>query len=157
MNNRDKKTAINFEQLRQLHTGNSVPLVSSAVLAGILAFMQRNVISSAVIINWFSLIALIMFSRGIVSFSYQRAPTDIKADTHLWLLRFRLGILASGVAWGSSGFLLFPANDPQNQLFLLFILAGLTSGAVTSYAADFVSALVFSLLVLVPIIIRLSL
>jgi signal transduction histidine kinase/CheY-like chemotaxis protein len=157
MKNRDKKTAIKFEQLRQLYSGNSVPLVSSAVLAGILAFMQRNVISSAVIINWFSLIALIMFSRGIISFTYQRASTDIKADTHRWLFRFRLGILASGVAWGSSGFLLFPANDPQNQLFLLFILAGLTSGAVTSYAADFVSALVFSLLVLVPIIIRLSL
>ena len=157
MNNMDKKTAIQFEQLRQLYSGNSVPLVSSTVLAGILAFMQRNVISTTVVVSWFSLIALIMFSRAIINCTYHRSSTDTKAETHLWLLRFRQGILISGVAWGASGFLLFPANDPQNQLFLLFILAGLTSGAVTSYAADFVSALVFSILVLAPIIIRLSL
>ncbi len=157
MNNMDKKTAIHFEQLRQLYSGNSVPLVSSAVLAGILAFMQRNVISTTVVVSWFSFIALIMFSRAIINFTYHRSSTDTKAETHLWLLWFRLGILISGVAWGASGFLLFPANDLQNQLFLLFILAGLTSGAVTSYAADFVSALVFSILVLAPIIIRLSL
>ena len=157
MNNMDKKTAIQLEQLRQLYSGNSVPLVSSAALAGILAFMQRNVISSTVVVSWFALIALIMFSRAIINFAYHRSSTDTEAKTHLWLLRFRLGILTAGLAWGASGFLLFPANDPQNQLFLLFILAGLTSGAVTSYAADFISALVFSLLVLAPIIIRLFL
>ena len=61
MNNMDKKTAIQLEQLRQLYSGNSVPLVSSAALAGILAFMQRNVISSTVVVSWFALIALIMF------------------------------------------------------------------------------------------------
>ena len=157
MNKLDKKTAIQLEQLRQLYSGSSVPLVSSAVLAGILAFMQRNVISSTVVVSWFSLIALILFSRGVINFAYQRASTESKADTQRWLLRFRLGILTSGIVWGSAGFLLFPANDSQNQLFLLFILAGLTSGAVTSYAADFISAFVFSVLVLAPIIIRLSL
>ena len=157
MNKLDKKTAIQLEQLRELYSGSIVPLVSSAVLAGILAFMQRNVISSTVVVSWFFLIALIMFSRGIVNFAYQRASTESKAEPQRWLLRFRLGILISGVVWGAAGFLLFPANDPKNQLFLLFILAGLTSGAVTSYAADFVSAFVFSVLVLAPIIIRLSL
>ena len=65
MNKLDKKTAIQLEQLRQLYSGSSVPLVSSAVLAGILAFMQRNVISSTVVVSWFSLIALILFSRGL--------------------------------------------------------------------------------------------
>ena len=157
MNKLDKKTAIQFEQLRQLYSGSTVPLVSSAVLAGILAFMQRNVISSTVVVSWFALIALIMILRGIINFAYQCASTELKIETQRWLLRFRLGIMSSGVVWGASGFLLFPANEPQNQLFLLFILAGLTSGAVTSYAADFVSAFVFSILVLAPIIVRLCL
>ena len=155
MNNLDKNSAIQFEQLRQLYSVGNVPLVASAVLAVILAFVQRDVISFNVILIWLSLIALILLSRAFINFAYQRTSSDNKLETHRWLLRFRLGIFASGVIWGASGFLLFPPDESQHQLFLLFILAGLTSGAVTSYAADSVSALMFSLLVLAPIIIRL--
>ncbi len=157
MNNLDNKAAIQFEQLRQLYSLNVAPLVTSSFLAAILAYMQREVISSTVVVAWFSLITLIMFSRAILTFAYQRSSTTSLTRTHLWRLGFRLGILISGLTWGAAGFLLFPANAPQNQLFLLFILAGLTAGAVTSYAADIVSALLFSLLVLTPIIIRLTL
>ncbi|MEI8209142.1 MAG: diguanylate cyclase, partial [Methylococcales bacterium] len=157
MNTLDKKTAIQFEQLRQLYSENIIPLVSSAILALILAVMQRDVISSTVLVSWFSSIILIMVSRTILTLSYQRSSSRSKNRTYLWLLRFRLGILISAVVWGAAGFLLFPANEPQHQMFLLFTLAGLTAGAVTSYAADVVSALIFSVVVLTPIIIRLFL
>ena len=157
MNNLNKKAAIQFEQLKQLYSANIIPLVASSILASILAFMQRDVIGSSVVITWFFLIIFIKLSQTIITFAYQRSSSDSKARTHIWLLMFRLGILFSGITWGAAGFLLFPANDPQSQLFLLFILAGLTAGAVTSYAADIFSALLFSVLVLTPIIIRLSL
>ena len=157
MNNLDKKTAMQFEQLRQLYSVNIVPLVTSVILAAILAFMQRNVISPTVVYAWFSLITLIMVSRTILNLIYQRSSTASQSRTHLWLLRFRLGIVISGIIWGAAGFLMFPDDYPQNQLFLLFMLAGLIAGAVNSYAADIVSARVFSVLVLTPIIIRLSL
>ena len=157
MNNLDKKTAMQFEQLSQLYSVNIVPLVTSVILAAILAFMQRNVISPTVVYAWFSLITLIMVSRTILNLIYQRSSTASQSRTHLWLLRFRLGIVISGIIWGAAGFLMFPDDYPQNQLFLLFMLAGLIAGAVNSYAADIVSARVFSVLVLTPIIIRLSL
>ncbi|MEI6544379.1 MAG: hypothetical protein WCL60_12745 [Methylococcales bacterium] len=148
MNNLDKKTAMQFEQLRQLYSVNIVPLVTSVILAAILAFMQRNVISPTVVYAWFSLITLIMVSRTILNLIYQRSSTASQSRTHLWLLRFRLGIVISGIIWGAAGFLMFPDDYPQNQLFLLFMLAGLIAGAVNSYAADIVSARVFSVLVL---------
>ena len=157
MNNLDKKTAMQFEQLSQLYSVNIVPLVTSVILAAILAFMQRNVISPTVVYAWFSLITLIMVLRTILNLIYQRSSTASQSRTHLWLLRFRLGIVISGIIWGAAGFLMFPDDYPQNQLFLLFMLAGLIAGAVNSYAADIVSARVFSVLVLTPIIIRLSL
>jgi diguanylate cyclase (GGDEF)-like protein/PAS domain S-box-containing protein len=157
MSTLDKKTEIQFEQLRQLYSENIIPLVTSVILAGILAVMQRDVISSTVLLAWFSLITLIMVLRTILTLAYQRSSSDSKNRTYLWLLRFRLGILVSAVIWGAAGFLLFPADEPQHQMFLLFTLAGLTAGAVTSYAADVVSALVFSIVVLTPIIIRLFL
>ena len=155
MNSLDKKTAIQSEQLRQMYSASIVPLITSTLLAAILAYMQRDVIGTSVVVAWFSLIALVMFSRAVLTFAYQRSSTDSMVRTNIWLLRFRLGILIAGMAWGSAGLLLFPADYPQYQLFLLFMLAGLTAGAVTSYSADLVSALIFSVLVLAPIIIRL--
>jgi len=156
MNNLDKKNAIQFEQLNQLYSINFVPLITSVILAAILAFVQREVISQTILVAWLSLITLIMVSRTILIFTYHRSSMDTKAETRHWLLMFRLGILITGVTWGAAGILLFPANYPQNQMFLIFMLAGLTAGGVTSYAADIVSALSFSVLVLTPCIIRLT-
>ena len=157
MNNLDKKTAIQLEQLNHLYSVNFLPLFTSVILAAILAFVQRDVISHTVIVTWLSLIILIMISRTMLIYSYQRSSINIKAEIHRWLLRFRLGILITGLVWGAAGIFLFPANYPQNQMFLIFMLAGLTAGAVTSYASDIVSAISFSVLVLTPCIIRLTL
>ena len=156
-NNLDKKTAIQLEQLNHLYSLNFLPLFTSVILAAILAFVQRVVVSPTVIVVWLSLIILIMVARTILIFTYQKASVDTKADTQHWLLRFRVSILITGAVWGAAGVLLFPVNAPQNQMFLIFMLAGLTAGAVTSYASDIVSALSFSVLVLTPCIIRLIL
>jgi diguanylate cyclase (GGDEF)-like protein/PAS domain S-box-containing protein len=63
----------------------------------------------------------------------------------------------SGIVWGSASFLLFPSNNPEHQIFLVFILAGLSAGALVSYAADIISSIIFILLVISPLIIRMFL
>ena len=87
--------------------------------------------------------------------AYQYSQVDDDTTIHAWLVRFRLGVLAVGVAWGSAGFLMFPNNYPQHQMFLIFMLAGLSAGGVISFSADLVSAVVFSIASLLPITIRL--
>ena len=62
--------------------------------------------------------------------------------------------MVSGVVWGSASFLMFPANDPEHQMFLIFMLAGLTAGGVASYSADLVSVIGFSITTLVPLAVR---
>ena len=54
-----------------------------------------------------------------------------------------------------SSFLLFPVNDADHQMFLIFMLAGLTSGGVATYSADLVCVIGFSLAALLPLLIRL--
>ena len=157
MTSLDKKAAIQAEQLRQMYSANVAPLVSSTILAAILAYIQRDVINLAIVVIWFSSIVLIVLLRAALTIVYQRSSVEGGVATHAWLLRFRFGTLAAGLAWGSAGLLLFPVDYPQYQLFLVFMLAGLTAGGVISYSADLVSALIFSVLVLAPIIISLSL
>ena len=155
MNNLNKKTAVQSAQLRQLFSASKVSLVTSTLLASILAYTQREMIASSVVIIWFSLILLVAFSRTVLVNAYQASSLDNEATTHFWLTRFRIGVLAVGVVWGSAGFLMFPTNSPQHQMLLIFMLAGLSAGGVVAFSADLISAVVFSITSLAPIIIRL--
>ena len=136
MNNLNKKTAVQSAQLRQLFSASKVSLVTSTLLASILAYAQREMIASTVVIIWFSLILLVAFSRTVLVNAYQASSLDNEATTHFWLTRFRIGVLAVGVVWGSAGFLMFPINSPQHQMLLIFMLAGLSAGGVVAFSAD---------------------
>lgn len=59
------------------------------------------------------------------------------------------------MAWGFAGFWMFPASDPQHRMLLVFILAGLSAGGVISLAYDFVSAMIFTVTVILPLTLQL--
>ncbi len=125
------------------------------LLAVVLAYMQREFISHTVVLAWLFLTLLVALYRGNLTFTYLRSPVNDHSLIRSRLTRFRIGVLTAGVVWGSSGLLLFPENDPQHQIFLIFVLAGLTAGGVASYSADLTSAIGFSVCALVPLMIRL--
>lgn len=136
MNNSNKKAAVQAAQLRQLFSMSNVSLVTSTLLAVILAYLQREVIASSVVLAWLSLVGVVAFLRAVLVKAYQGSPLDGDTATHVWLVRFRLGVLAVSVVWGSAGFLMFPPNDPQYQMFLVFMLAGLSAGGVVAFSPD---------------------
>jgi diguanylate cyclase (GGDEF)-like protein/PAS domain S-box-containing protein len=141
--------------MRQLLSISNVSLPASILIATILAYVQREVISSHVLLSWYSLIVLASLLRAGQTVSFQRHPPGDAATNHTRLVSFRLVILVSSLVWGAAGWLLFPANDPQHQVFLIFMLAGMTVGGVVSFSADLVSAIVFSVSVIAPVTVRL--
>ena len=151
----DKKTAVEFERIRHLFSDNKLALIASTLLASILAFMEREVIASSVIAVWYSLIVLVALGRVALIIVYQRAQADGYSALRARLMQFRFGVLMSGLVWGSVSFLIFPASDQQHQMFLIFILAGLATGAIISFSADLVSAIIHSVFILVPLSISL--
>jgi diguanylate cyclase (GGDEF)-like protein/PAS domain S-box-containing protein len=153
--NPNKKAAVQSAQLRQLFSASYVAMASSTLLASILAYTQREVIEPSVTLIWFSLIVLVAFSRAGLVYTYQSSPTSNHFPTYTWLVKFRLGAIVGGMVWGSAGFLMFPVSNPQHQMFLIFMLAGLSAGGVVSLSADLVSAITFSITSLLPIVIRL--
>lgn len=154
MNIIDKKTAIRPLQLRQMLAVSDTSIIVGTLLASILAYMQFEVITSTVVISWFSLVLLVAVSRAALAFSYKQSPEVGPSITQARLLKFRVGVLASGAVWDSAGFLMFPADDPLHQMFLIFMLAGVVSGSVFSYSSDLFSAIGYSTSVLVPFIIH---
>jgi diguanylate cyclase (GGDEF)-like protein/PAS domain S-box-containing protein len=157
MNSPENITAIKAEQLRQMFSVSSLTLVSSVVLAAILVYLQREVIAFSIIVSWFSLVVLVALGRGLLSMAYQRAYPLNPEVLGFWVGSFRLGVLISGLVWGAAGFLLFPVEYPAYQMFLVFMLAGLTAGSLVSYSVDAISAIAYIISALVPIAVRLLL
>lgn len=143
-------------QLEQLLSVSKVSLIASVSLAAILAYMQHSVISSGVLVVWCSLMVLASLARACLVYSTLCFP--VKGDgsaTPARLWKFRLGVILAGAVWGSAGVLLFPADHPQYVMFLIFTLAGMTAGGVISFSADLISAVAFSVLISLPVTLRL--
>jgi diguanylate cyclase (GGDEF)-like protein/PAS domain S-box-containing protein len=149
------KRVIQSRQTRQIYAASNTSLLTGFILAAILTYIQRQAIDSIVVYSWFSLITLTTLSRLTLVAAFKRASNG--QNMHVWLIRFRLGVLVSGLLWGATSFLLFPAPHPQYQMFLVFILAGMTAGGVISYSADLVSAIVYSICLTAPLAVRLFL
>lgn len=149
--NQDTKIQVN--QLQQMLSVSKSSIATSIFLALALVFIQRDVISPEVVLIWFALLLLVAFGRIALVVFYQRCP-DLAA-AHGRLMALRVGVLLNGVVWGSAGYFLFPGDDQQHQMFLVFMLAGLTAGGVVSNSSDLVSAIGFAITSLTPLAIRL--
>ncbi len=132
---------------------SKVSLIASISLALFLAYMQQAVVASATLFVWCSLMVLASLLRAALVYSPRHFNVDYDVNVYLW--KFRLGVIVAGAVWGSSGFLLFPADQPEHVMFLIFVLAGMTVGGVASFSADLISAVSFSILIALPITVRL--
>jgi diguanylate cyclase (GGDEF)-like protein/PAS domain S-box-containing protein len=148
----DKKSSIERLQMQQLFSATTTSKIVGALLAAVLAYLQHEVIATTTVIVWFSLIVFASLAQAALVIAFLRNPVDDYSTTHARLMKFRLGVMLAGFLWGSAGFMLFPANDPSHQMYLILVLAGVTSGGLISYAVDLVSALGFSILVLLPLV-----
>ena len=140
---------------RQLFLVGKVSLVTSLVLALLLAYVQRHVISSSIIYSWLFFLIVFSLLRAVLTAAYLRVHPDQLIENKSWLKKYRILVFINGALWGSAGFLLFPAASPEHQLFLIFMLAGLTAGGVVAFSADLVCAMAFAALITVPIMVRL--
>ena len=104
---------------------------------------------------WLTLTIIVAIARMAWFHQCQRAITDDFSTLQTKLTQFRLGVLISGVLWGLAGWLMLSGNDVEHRIYLILILAGISRGAVISYAADRVSATLLFLPIMLPLILKL--
>lgn len=149
----DTSNELLAEQVRFEYRTLPLALGATVIISLLLALFQWSVINPHSMVIWIALILLISAARMLVYLRFRRAsptPTAI----HPWARRSSLGVLLSGLIWGSAGILLFPVDELIHQVMLVLVLGGMTSGAATTLAARWTSASTFLLLVMVPITIQ---
>jgi len=149
----DRLGIIRAEQVRQLYTGMPASLATSSLLAILLAVVQSTVVGAVTALVWVGLLQITLLARARLYIDWKKAPESI--DPVRLLKRFRIGAFATGATWGLASLMLFPAHDATHQATLAFALAGVTAGAMVTYAIDLFSTLIYIGPLMLPLIGRL--
>lgn len=141
------------EQVKLLYRNLPVGLVAATINSIILLGSQWSAIEHRVLLLWFGSIALITLLRCVMLAHWHSSEITVR-NAPIWGFRFAVGTAVSGLAWGSAGIFLFP-EDISHQVFVIFVLAGMTAGAIASFSALLKVSVLFLLPVLMPLTLRL--
>ncbi|MBD3823982.1 MAG: EAL domain-containing protein [Epsilonproteobacteria bacterium] len=101
---------------------------------------------------WYGSSAAIVLTRFWLSYFYKRNTNRLTLQE--WEYIFIIGVFFGALIWGSATFLLFDEENIINQLFLLFVIAGMSAGSIALLSSHIPSVRLFLLMTLVPLIIK---
>jgi PAS domain S-box-containing protein len=134
------------EQLyRQLPLAMAMPFLI-AIIASYELWDQR---ARELVMLWWIPVVVVTLSKGALFWAYRRSP-DRGANAGQWLRWLGIAALASGVNWGVAGAVFFPAHTDVEQVFLAFLLAGMTSAGIPVYAASWPIFALYAGAILLP-------
>ncbi len=151
----DIHSEINSKQLRLLFQSLPTALLLGLGIALLLSFVQIDAIPGLHVGLWLGCLTLVSSARFVLSLSFKKNFDDSKPMIKKYEQLFYIGVLASGLTWGASGILLFPAEAVEHQFLLAFALAGVSTGSVSSLSPNLKHAISFILLTLSPLMFNL--
>lgn len=142
------------EQIQLLYSHNRDATIATVVNSLILTYIQRDVIARGVAAGWLIYMLLVAAGRAWLAYRYRQAPDAMDAADN-WGNRYIVGSALQGLGWGAGGVLLFPPDLMSNQIFTIFVLAGMSAGAVAVLTPSRRAFLSFFLPTLIPLTLRL--
>jgi len=125
---------IRAEQVRLLYTQLPSALIGTAIVGAFVLLVLWSHVPRSWLLPWAAALAVATTARAALRRAYFRAaPTAI--DTAPWARRFLAGVLVSGVVWGIAGMFPILPGSSLEELFLLFVLAGLAAGGMSTLSS----------------------
>jgi PAS domain S-box-containing protein len=146
---------VRAEQVRVLYAKAGVSLLTVLVNSTIVSYVFAGAVSRVAIGTWVGGLYAITFARFVLRQRYlvaTAAPSVQGAGA--WETYFAIGAAVNGVAWGAATLLLYPPGGIALQVFLAFVLAGMTAGATASTSTSFRAFAAFTVPALAPITLR---
>jgi PAS domain S-box-containing protein len=143
------------EQLRLHYRTLPAAVAGSAVLGLIVTLVMGRIMGPLPAWGWFACLSVALLVRLWVYRAQGRDRDPTPQDALRWIGHYRRVAVVHGLVWASSSLLLFPADDLDYQLFLVFALAGICVSALSGYAFDLKAALALCGPVLLLMLLRL--
>jgi diguanylate cyclase (GGDEF)-like protein/PAS domain S-box-containing protein len=139
---------IRAEQIRLLFEQLPSALIATTIVGALVVYVLWGHVSPLWLLAWLLALAVTTSARVAMRRAYFRAQPPA-AEAGRWGRRFLAGALISGVVWGLAAVFPLSPDAAMQELFLLFVLAGLSAGGMSTlssfrgaYAAFLVPAIV---------------
>jgi len=143
-----KENIIVFKKLEYLYLELTKSLLSSLALGLAIVVVLWGEVSHDRLLVWYGVLSLLSALRFATLFSF-KYDKDALANQVFYLRLFWVGIVLSGIVWGSISVYIFPASH-ELQLLLVLLVSGLGAGAIGSVSPILKMYLIFILLSLSP-------
>ncbi len=125
---------IRREQVRLVFLHLPTMLLASFFVALVLAYMVRDVAALTSIVIWLTLIVAVAVSRIVLYFQFLKVRETCFPGER-WGAGFLLLALCSGIAWGLSAFLIYPANNLGLISLFVLVMASLSAATTVSHSS----------------------
>ncbi len=144
---------IRAEQVRSLYRSAPLAYSISLVNGAILAFIQARYLAPAALLAWYGLLVAVTALRTWFVRRYTRTRPPPEAAQR-WNAIYTAGTTLAGCVWGASAFVMIPGSSAAYEVFVAFVLAGMSAGSITVLAFRMEACMAFLLPTLLPLIYR---
>ena len=146
----DRKGYVLHQQLRLLYR-TVIAQAANIVNGAIAIFVLWDVMPRLALLGWAGAMAVVVGFRLIIWQRFWRQDSKDLEATH-WANLFVIGSVATGALWGSASAVLLMVDSIPYHVFIGFIIAGMSAGAVASSAAYLPAVYAFLVPASVPLI-----
>ena len=140
---------IKDDKIQLLFDGTWPSVIATAVVGAIFASIHFSLTTWQNLVYWYASLLVVLLLRGLLERRYRAAKTQA-GDLQPWVWRYRLGVISSGMIFGSAGLLFYPPDSVAHQAVTVVLLAGMSAGALTVLVSDLISFAVYISFLLLP-------
>jgi len=139
------------EQLGLLFDSLPLSILTNIIISLILVFTEWPVLEHNDLILWLTIMIVVQALRLVIHVGYSNYNNFVEIKK--WGYFFIAGSTATALVWASNIIFIFP-TDIEYQVFVAFVVAGMSAGAVTTLSALRVPIVSFLIILLSPLITR---
>ena len=137
------------DQVQQLNQQVQAELIISILIAGIVSAVFWKLAPPALLLGW--TIAIIIAVGGRSLFISTKNSEDSVDNINVWGRQYVTAATISGICWGSLGVIAVVFGELPQQIFTLFVLAGISLTAYISMQSSPLTIAAFIIPALLPI------
>jgi len=137
------------DRVEQLYGPMPLGMLANLLVGGIATYELWDERTRDLVLFWWGMVLLVTAARAVLYFGY-RASARKADEAGQWMRWLGISALASGVNWGFAGAVFFPSHTDEQQVFLAFLLAGITSAGIPAYAASWPMFAIYAGVIVLP-------
>lgn len=142
------------DQVAALYSQVIPSMIGNLAIGLLTTILFYSKIDQGLLLTWFTAVVLINLGRGTLALVYNSMEIPID-KARRWMTYFLIGVLMSGITWGSTCLLFAGTLEHEQHYVLGFILGGLAGGAAPILASVRGAYILFLLTTMVPVVLML--